>query len=159
MTPQQLRIAYSLRKHIMIKGCYGSGKTIVVLKKAEILSRSLTQDDSLYYIICESRSVLGKEIQSNLRLKVVCNERQVPASAIVEEILESDSKTGKLNLIFDEFDGGDLDEIESKKLNYKFTTNERLKYSSVILVPRIFEKERGMSDNKKKEICLRCYRL
>ena len=62
MTPHQLRIAYSLRKHIIIKGCYGSGKTIVALKKAEILSRSLTQDDSLYYIICESRSVLGKEI-------------------------------------------------------------------------------------------------
>ena len=150
MTPQQLRIAYSLRKHIMIKGCYGSGKTIVALKKAEILSRSLTQDDSLYYIICESRSVLGKEIQSNLGLKVVCNERQVPASTIVEQILESDSKTGNLNLIFDEFDGGDLDEIESKKLNHKFTTNERLKYSSVILIPRVFKKERGMNDNKKK---------
>ena len=149
LTPQQLRIACSLRKHIMIKGCYGSGKTIVALKKAEILSRSLTQDDSLYYIICESRSALGKEIQSNLGLKVVCNERQVPASAIVEQILESDSKTGKLNLIFDEFDGGDLDEIESKKLNHKFTTNERLKYSSIILIPRVLEKVRGMNGKKK----------
>ena len=150
MTPQQLRIAYSSRKHMIIKGCYGSGKTTVARKRAEIISRSLTQDDSLYYIICDSISLLGKEMQLNTGIEVLCNDKQVPESALVEKILSSDSKKGKLNLIFDEFDGRNLDEIEAKKLNHEFKTNERLKDSNIIVIPQPLEEGRGVNDNHMK---------
>ena len=146
MTTQQLRIAYSPRKHMIIKGCYGSGKTAVARKKAEIISHSLTQDDSFYYVICDSISLLGKEMQLNTGIEVFCNDKQVPESVLVQEILNSDSKKGKLNLIFDEFDGRNLDEIEAKKLNHEFKTNERLKNSNIIVIPQPLEEKRGVND-------------
>ena len=150
MTREQLNIVYSPHKHLIIKGCYGSGKTIVAQKKAETISRLLKDDDSLWYVICDSRSKLGEEIKLNLDIKVFCNERQVPGSVIIQEILKTDSKKGKLNLILDEFDSETLDETEVKKLDQEFKTNKRLKNSNIILLPQPLEIERVINSTKKQ---------
>ena len=150
MTREQLDIVYSLQKHLIIKGCYGSGKTIVARKKAETICRLLKDDDSLWYVICDSRSKLGEEIKLNLNIKVFYNERQVPGSVIIQEILKTDSKKGKLNLIFDEFDSETLDETEAIKLDQEFKTNKRLKDSNIILIPQALEIERVVNSTKKQ---------
>ena len=150
MTREQLDIVYSFHKHLIIKGCYGSGKTIVARKKAEIISHLLQDDDSLWYVICDSRSKLGEEIKLNLDIKVFCNERQMPGSVIIQEILKTDSKKGKLNLILDEFDSETLDETEAIKLNEEFKTNKRLKDSNIILIPQPLEIERVVNSTKKQ---------
>ena len=65
MTPEQSKIAYLPQKHLIIKGTYGSGKTVVACKRAELIARSMTKEDSLYYIICDSRSMLKEAIQQH----------------------------------------------------------------------------------------------
>ena len=150
MTPAQTRIIYSPKKHLMIKGCYGAGKTIVARKRAQIISGLLGKEDSLYYIICDSRSMLKVDMQLNPEVNVYHNVKQKPESAIIEEILKSDSKKGKLNLIFDEFDGENLTITEAKRLNDKFTINERIKDSNIILICQPLEITREVNNTKKE---------
>lgn len=150
MTPAQTRIVYSPKKHLMIKGCYGSGKTIVACNRAQVISRLLGKEDSLYYIICDSKSMLKVDLQLNPEINVFHNVNQKPESAIVEEIVKSDLKKGKLNLIFDEFDGENLTITEAKRLNYHFTINKRLKDSNVIFICQPLEITREVNNIKKE---------
>ena len=148
LTPEQTKIVYLPCKHLIIQGYYGSGKTIVARKKAEIISRSMTKDDSLYYVICDSRSMLKEELQLCPKISVFHNINQASESAIIDQILASDTKKGKLNLIFDEFYAGTLDEAEAKKLNQEFKTNKRLKDSNVIFVAQPLMIESGVTNNR-----------
>ena len=150
MTSEQLDIVCSSFKHIIIRGCYGSGKTIVALKKAEIISRSLKDGDSLWYVICNSRSKLREEIKVIPKIQVFCNEMQMPGSFILHDVLEKDSKQGNLNVIFDEFDGETLDKAEAKKLGKEFKTNKRLKNSNIILIPQPLEIQRIINGTEKQ---------
>ena len=155
MTPEQSKIAYLPQKHLIIKGTYGSGKTVVACKKAELIARSMTKEDSLYYIICDSRSMLKEEIQQHPEINILHNIKQKPESALVEQILDSNSKNGKINLIFDEFYGENLGEREVKKLNQQFKRNERLKDSHVIFIAQPFIMESEITDAVAKENMLK----
>ena len=150
LTPTQTRIVYSPKKHLMIKGCYGSGKTIVACKRAQIISGLLGKEDSLYYIICDSRSMLKVDMQFNPKVNIYHNVKQKPESDIIEEIMKNDLKEGKLNLIFDEFDGENLTITEAKRLNDQFTTNDRIKDSHVILICQPLEITREVNNIKKE---------
>ena len=150
MTSEQTKIVYLPCKHLIIRGSYGSGKTVVARKRAEIISRSMTKDDSLYYIICDSRSVLKEELQLYPEINVFHNINQASESAIVDQILASDSKKGKLNLIFDEFFADTLDETEAEKLNHVFKTSKRLKDSNVIFVAEPLIIESAVTNNRTK---------
>ena len=150
MTPEQTRIVYLPQKHLIIKGSHGSGKTVVACKRAEIIARSMTRDDSLYYIICDSRSMLKEEIQLHPEINIFHNMKQERESALVEQILDSDSKNGKINLIFDEFYADSLDETEVKQLNQKFEANQRLKDSHVIFVAQPLIMKSVVTDTIKK---------
>ena len=150
MTPEQTRIVYLPQKHLIIKGSNGSGKTVVACKRAELIARSMSKNDSLYYIICDSRSMLKEEIQLPPEINVFHNIKQEQESTLVEQILNSDSKNGKINLVFDEFYGENLGEKEVKQLNQKFKTNERLKNSHVIFIAQPSIMESGMTETIKK---------
>ena len=109
LTREQLDIVHSPHKHIIIKGCYGSGKTLVAHKKIETITHTLNDNDCLWYISCDSRSKLVEDIKllykGEKNIQVFCNEKQETGSVILKKILKNDSKQGKLNLIFDGFDG------------------------------------------------------
>ena len=150
MTPEQTRIVYLPQKHLIIKGAHGSGKTVVACKRAELIARSMAKDDSLYYIICDSRSMLKEELQQLPGINVFHNIKQEQESGLVEQILDSDSKTGKINLIFDEFYGENLCETEAKKLNQKFKTNNRLKDSHIVFIVQPLIMKSAVSDTIKK---------
>ena len=150
MTPEQTRIVYLPQKRLIIKGSYGSGKTVVACKRAEIIARSMAKEDSLYYIICDSRSMLKEEIQQHPEINVFHNVKQERETELVEQILNSNSKNGKINLIFDEFRGENFSEAGAKKLNRKFKTNERLKDSHIIFIAQPLIMESGMTETIKK---------
>ena len=150
MTPEQTRIVYLPRTQLLIKGCNQSAKTIVACKKAEIISRSLTEDDSIY-IICDSRSILKEEMHQNSKINMFHNLNQEPENEILEQILRNNSKKGKLNLIFDELFCENLQQAEAKKLNQAFKTNPRLKDSNVILIAQPLQTESVVPYTRKKE--------
>ena len=70
LTLEQLKIVYSPNKHLMIQGCYGSGKSLIAQKKAEITSKNLKENELLYFISYDSSSMLTTDIVSIPNMKL-----------------------------------------------------------------------------------------
>ena len=141
LTLEQLRIVNSPNKHLMIQGCYGSGKSIVALKKAEMTSKILKEKEILYFISYDSSSMLTADIESTSNMKLYRNEGALKLSKIINNI-KTDHPECKINLIVDEYDGEQLDEPEATKLNHIFTTDENFRNSIICLVFEALERER-----------------
>ena len=114
LTFEQLKIVNSPNKHLMIQGCYGSGKSLIALKKAEMTSKTLKQNELLYFICYDSSSMLTADIVSIPNMKLYRNESALKLSDIINDIKKNHPKR-KINLIVDEYDAEHLDEPEAKK--------------------------------------------
>ena len=146
LTRQQMDILYSQHKHIIIKGGFGCGKTIIAAAMLKKISESLRNDEKLYYICYDSRSELLSQITKDVEKKTDANitpyhnKERRNLSEIMRDILQQDESTKKTNFIVDEYDGEDLDESEANRLNIVF--NESLKQSFILLIAQPIEKER-----------------
>ena len=141
LTLEQLRIVNSPNKHLMIQGCYGSGKSLVALKKAEMTSKILKQNEIMCFISYDSSSMFTTDIESTVNMKLYRNESALRLSNIINNIKESHPEH-KINLVVDEYDGEQLDEIEAIKLNKMFTRDEKFRDSIICLVFEALERER-----------------
>ena len=112
LTLEQLEIVNSPNKHVMIQGCYGSGKSLIALKKAEMTSKTLKQNELLYFISYDSSSMLTKDIVSIPKMKLYHNESALKLSHIINGIKKKHPKRN-INLIVDEYDPEHLDKPEA----------------------------------------------
>ena len=152
LTLEQLRIVNSANKHLMIQGCYGSGKSLIALKKAEMTSKILKQNEILYFISYDSSSMLTRDIISTSKMKLYSNERALKLSEIINNI-KKDHPKHNINLIVDEYDGEQLDEPEAKRLNEIFTTDEKFRDWIICLVFEALTLERMINGAKKMQTC------
>ena len=142
LTPEQKDILYSNDKHLIIKGPYGCGKTIIARKKLLMLSEEFAlnkRSDLVYFVCYDPRSALPNTIRSSLNVKVPCNKERKKLSEIIEGI-NKEVKDKSVNLIVDEYDSEDLDEEGAELLNSNFEGKFRDAY--VFLIPQSMEKER-----------------
>lgn len=121
LTPEQMKIIYSSHKHLIIKGSFGSGKSVVGHIKAEMLYGQLKQDETLYYIWYDSRSEQVEEMRTVSKIKFFCNIYRLKLTDIMNEILKSNQTKQKINLIVDGYDINYLDEKEVEKINEALT--------------------------------------
>ena len=154
LTREQMDIVYSQDKHIIIKGGFGCGKTIVAAAMLEKISESLKNDEKLYYICYDSRSELLNQMVNVAQNKEVANmtsfhnKERRNLSEIIKDILVKKESTRKVNFIVDEYDGEDLDESEAKSLNGIF--NEWLKNMFIVLIVQPIEKKRVINNIPQK---------
>ena len=154
LTREQIDIVYSQDKHIIIKGGFGCGKTIVAAAMLEKISESLKNDEKLYYICYDSRSELLNQMVNVAQNKEVANmtsfhnKERRNLSEIIKDILVKKESTRKVNFIVDEYDGEDLDESEAKSLNEIF--NEWLKNMFIVLIVQPIEKKRVINNIPQK---------
>ena len=154
LTREQMDIVYSQDKHIIIKGGFGCGKTIVAAAMLEKISESLKNDEKLYYICYDSRSELLNQMVNAAQNKEVANmtsfhnKERRNLSGIIKDILVKKESTRKVNFIVDEYDGEDLDESEAKSLNEIF--NESLKNMFIVLIVQPIEKKRVINNIPQK---------
>ena len=141
LTLEQLRIVNSPNKHLMIQGCYGSGKSLVALKKAEMTSKILKPNEIMCFISYDSSSMFTTDIESTVNMKLYRNKSALKLSNIINNIKEAHPEH-KINLVVDEYDGEQLDETEAKKLNKTFTRDEKFRNSIICLVFESLERER-----------------
>ena len=150
LTREQMDIVYSQVKHIIIKGGFGCGKTIVAAALLKKISESLKNDEKLYYICYDSRSELLDQMTNVAQKEDVANmtafhnEERRNLSEIIKDILEKKESTRKVNFIVDEYDGEDLDESEATSLNEVF--NESLKQMFFVLIVQPIEKKRVINN-------------
>ena len=134
----QMEIAYSDEKHIFLTGNYGTGKTVVALKKLELLYDSLKKKEVIYYVNFAGRSQLHLEVmeknKTKEKLKVLRGDSSL-SNIINFKILPDEKKnnTKNINLIVDEYDSQYLTETESRNLYQIFQEEKQFKHSTVLM--------------------------
>ena len=73
MTRKQMEILYSQHKHIIVRGGFGCGKTIIAAAMVKKISENLKNDEKLYYICYDPRSELLSQITENTQKKTDAN--------------------------------------------------------------------------------------
>ena len=143
LTQKQMEIFYSQNKHMVIKGGFGCGKSIIAAAMLEKIAQSLKNDEKLFHICYDSRSELLNKMVSNTqendKVLPFHNKDGLMLSAIIDQKTKL-HKSEKINFVIDEYDGEDLDKSEADKLNKVF--NESLKESYIVLIAQPIEKKR-----------------
>lgn len=106
-----MEIAYSNEKRIWLYGSYGTGKTIVAIKKAELLHGSLNQNEVIYYVIFEGESRLDCFIKEKFKTYEKVNVLRGGSSLshiITDKVLLKEKKTNTIHLIVDEYNSQSL---------------------------------------------------
>ena len=152
LTPAQIDIFYSNDKHMIIKGRFGCGKSIVAAAMLEKIAQNLKNDEKLFHICYDSRSKLlnkmVKNTHKNYKVTSFQNKDGLLLSAIIDQITKPD-RSEKINLVVDECNGEDLDTSEAEKLKKVF--NESLKESYIVMIAQPIKKERIISNVRQEK--------
>ena len=144
LTPAQLDIIHSQDKHMIIKGGFGCGKSIIAAAMLKKIAESLKNHEKLFHVCYDAKSEMLNEIGTKSdKVTPFHNKDGLLLSTIIDQITKPD-RSEKINLVVDEYDGEDLDKAEADKLNKVF--NESLKESYIVLIPQPIEKERHIND-------------
>ena len=116
----QMEIAYSDDKRVWLEGNYGTGKTVVVLKKIELLLKALKDKEVIYHVNFARKSPLDVVIKQRFEKheNVMSIKGEYSLSYIVKrQILpkERGNGTKNIHLVVDEYNSQDLStkEVES----------------------------------------------
>ena len=140
----QMEIAYSDEKRIWLTGNYGTGKTVVALKKLELLHESLKEDEVIYYVNFAGKSQLHLKVmekyKTNEKVKVLRGGASL-SKIFKSKILPNETKhnTKSIQLIVDEYDSQDLSEEESERLYQIFQEEEQFQHSTILIAVQPIE--------------------
>ena len=155
LTPEQLDVYYSQNKHMIVKGGFGCGKSIIAAAMLQKIFKGLEEDEKLIHVCYDPRSELLSQMAKinqdksiDDRVVTLNNKDGLNLSAIIENVTKQE-RTGKINVVVDEYDGEDLDESEGGKLNQVFS--ESLKESFIVLIAQPIEKERVINKIPQKK--------
>ena len=162
----QMEIAYSDEKRMLLHGNYGTGKTIVALKKLDLLYKCLKEKEVIYYIISAGKSRLDCMIEQ--KYKTCENVRVLRGGASLSNIItnkilpkEDKNDTKNIHLIVDEYNSQDLSPEESTKLYKLFTEVEQFKNSTLLVALQPIKIEREdhffVQGKKQKRIQKKAY--
>ena len=151
LTHEQMEIFYSQHKHIIIKGGFRCGKTIVSAPVLEKISEKLEDHQKLYYIYYDSRSPVRNDmIKDKGKVTVVHNKKGHKLSQVIKDIVKKEKNAKEVNFVVDEYNSEDLKVSEAARLNDMFSTTEALKEAFILLNVQPIEKERAMNNTKQK---------
>ena len=152
LTPEQLHILHSLKKHLIIMGDYGVGKSMVALKKLEQIAAQLKEGDMCYVVNYDSKSCYTVDMEKDLRtfcpanydkIRIKRNLGNLKLSEIFDSVLrEVDDSIKSIHMIFDEFKGEDMSKSEVKSLKHYLQQDNRFKNSVVWILVQSIMKER-----------------
>ena len=134
----QMEIAYSYEKRIWLEGNYGTGKTVVALKKLELLLKTVKEKEVIYYVSFAKESLfhltVKQRFEKNDNFKAIRGEFSL-SNTIKHQILQKEREIGTKNIhIFvDEYNSQDLSTKEVESLISIFNKEEELMNSTVLI--------------------------
>ena len=144
----QMEIAHSMENRIILKGNYGTGKTIICLKKIKLLSKKLRDKETIYYINFQGESeldgVVSKKIKKYHRNINVLKGDTTLSNIIESKVLprEEDAGTKMVHLFVDEFNTESLTKEEVSTVVKLFSKRRLLKQSKILLAVQPIEMKR-----------------
>ena len=153
LMPAQMNVYYSQDKHVLIRGGYGCGKSIIAAAMLQKILENLENDEKLFYVCYDPRSQLLDQMEKDIQKKHLDkvtpfpNKEGYKLSEIIKHITEQE-KTKEINFVIDEYDGEDLDESEAERLNKVF--NDSLEQAFVLIAQPI-EKKRVVNKITQKK--------
>ena len=140
----QMEIAYSDDKRLWLEGNYGTGKTVVAIKKLELLLQSLQDREVIYFIIFSGKSQLDfairQKFQQNKTVRVIKGGFSL-SNIIKTQILPKERELGTktINLIVDEYSSENLSTDEASSLGLILDTEEKFKNSTILVAAQPME--------------------
>ena len=134
----QMEIAYSDEKRILLRGNYGTGKTVVALKKLELLCKCLKEKEVIYYVNFAGKSrldcMIKQKFNTNEKVRVLGGGFSL-SHIVKKEILPKEEKNDSKNIhvIVDEYNSQFLTLEESKELYQIFAKKEQFKNSTLFI--------------------------
>ena len=122
-TPQQMNIHFSDAKHVAIQGSYGSGKSLLGLKKLELIWNSLGRNEKIIYINFDSKSKLHFLMEENVKEYVKISSRKIKRTNRIQDILES---VGPLVCVYHNSRGKNLSAILQETVRLNTSTSEEV---------------------------------
>lgn len=136
LTPDQMEIAYSKEKRVILTGDYGSGKTIIAQKMLRLLAPKLRDQEIMYYI---NFNRIDGSVRKNLE-KLNPNISVLKGSSTLSNTIKFEMLGKKeynnainVNLIVDEYNGESLTKNESHTLAKWFTKKKQFKDSKIFI--------------------------
>ena len=134
----QMEIAYSDDKRIWLEGNYGTGKTVVALKKLDLLLKAVTDKEVIYYVSFARKSLLDLKVKQRFEksenVRIIRSEYSL-SNTIRHWILPEERKIGTKNihLIMDEYNSENLSTKEAESLIPILNEVEELRNSTVLI--------------------------
>ena len=130
-TPQQMDIHFSDAKHVVIQGSYGSGKSLLGLKKLELISDSLGRNGKIVYINFDGKSNLHFLMEKNLEEYVKIPSRKIKRINGIRDITDSPDP---LIYVCHNSAGENLSAIlqETVRLNTNLSENAKINYHLIV---------------------------
>ena len=130
-TPQQMDIHFCGTRHVVIQGSYGSGKSLLGLKKLELILKNLRRDEKIIYISFDPKSNLHVVMEKNVKEYVKISSRKIKRTNGIQDILES---PGQLIYVCHNSAGKNLSAIlqETIRLNMSTSHIAKTNYHLVI---------------------------
>ena len=123
-TPQQMNIHFSDAKHVVIQGSYGSGKSLLGLKKLELIWNSLGRNEKIIYVNFDSKSKLHFLMEKNVKEYVKIPTRKIKRTDRIRDILEL---PGPLVCVYHNSRGENLSTILQETVILNTSTSEEAK--------------------------------
>ena len=130
-TPQQMDIHFSDAKRLVIKGSYGSGKSLMGLIKLELIFKNLRPDEKIIYINFDYKSRLHILMEKNLKAYTGILSKEIKTTNGIPEILTSPSQ---LVYVCHNRAGDNLSHILEETVRLNKSTSEISKINYHILV-------------------------
>ena len=152
LTPEQLHILHSPKKHLIIMGDYGVGKSVVAQMKLGQIASQLKEGEICYIVNYDSKSCYTVDMENDIRtfcpanydkIRIKRNLGNLKLSEIFDLVLrEVDDSINSINLILEEFKGEDLSKSEVISLKHYLQQDNRFKNSVVWILVQSIMKER-----------------
>ena len=134
----QMEIAYSNNKRIWLEGNYGTGKTVVALKKLELLLKASKDKEVIYYINFARKSpldfVIKQRFEKDKNFRAIKGEYSL-SDIIKHKILPKERELGtkNINLVVDEYSSQYLSAKEVESLIPILNEEKELKNSTILI--------------------------
>ena len=144
----QMEIVHSMENRIILKGDYGTGKTIICLKKIEILSAELRDRETIYYINFQGKSELDGVVRKKITqlhpdINVLKGDSTL-SNIIKSKILPKEENVGTktVHLFVDEYNTESLTKEEVSTVAEMFSEKEHFRKSKIFIAIQPIEMKR-----------------